>query len=170
MAPIQTKFSFRYGSHLPVVLQALLKTRGPVLELGAGLFSTPLLNAFALAQDRRVVTCENARRWFRWFSIYTGPQHSVRFVDNWDDLDVGDMWDVALVDHSPDDRRCIEIRRLAHKARYIICHDANEKYWQQYGYAAAFAEFKYNYLYKRSDPYTMILSNFVDLSDFWEKP
>lgn len=167
MAPTSIKVSARYGTHMPALLQAVLKTTGPILELGVGVFSTHTLHWLCALTGRPVTTIENNRHWWAWGMQYESPTHQIIRIKDWSDAPIEKPWDVALVDHSPDSRRMVEIRRLAKRARYIICHDANEKYWRQYGYEQVFPEFKYRTLYTAANPNTMVLSNFEDLTDFW---
>src|SRR3990167_5267866 len=170
MAPITIKFSFRYGSHLPVLLQALLKTQGDILELGTGIFSTPMLHAFSVAQKRNVVTYENYRRSYRWFSIYEGEYQKVHFIEKWEDADIEKPWDVVLIDQTPNEDRIKTIARVADLAKYVVVHDANEGENTEkiYHYSEIYPLFKYRYHYRGVEPNVMVLSNFVDLEDFWK--
>ena len=170
MAPVTMKLSFRYGSHLPVLLKAVLKTQGDILELGAGIFSTPMLHAFSMAQNRNVVTYENFNRWYRWFSIYEGKRHKVHFINKWEDAVVEKPWDVVLVDQTPDEDRIKTIARLADYAKYIVVHDANEgsNTEKTYHFSKIYHLFKYRYHYRDVEPNVMVLSNFVDLEGFME--
>lgn len=49
------------ATHIPALLACLRHTAGPVLELGSGWFSAPILSAFAT--DRLVRTVETNREW-----------------------------------------------------------------------------------------------------------
>ncbi len=51
-----------FATHMPLLLACLRHTTGPVLELGSGWFSTPLLAAFAT--DRLVRTIETNPQWY----------------------------------------------------------------------------------------------------------
>ena len=169
MAPTSIKVSIRYGSHMKPLLQALLKTRGVVLELGVGIFSTHTLHWLCALQKRRLTTMENNRHWYNWGMQYKTDTHQVIRIKDWDDAPIDRQWDVVLVDHSPDARRAFEIARLAKRARYIIAHDADWRYSQQYGYDHAFLLFKHQLLYNDIEPATMILSNFENLEMFWSE-
>jgi len=167
MAPTSIKVSIRYGSHMKPLLQALLKTRGDVLELGVGVFSTHTLHWLCSLQNRRLTTLENDRHWYNWGLQYQTNTHQIIRVKDWAGAPLDRKWDVALVDHSPDARRACEIARLAKRARYIIAHDADRRYRKQYGYDQVFSLFKYQLLYNDIEPATMILSNFESLDTFW---
>ena len=161
--------SVRYGSHMPALLQAVLNTRGDVLELGVGVFSTHTLHSLCAIQGRRLVTVENYPSWYTWGLQYQTDTHQIIKVEDWATAPIDRDWDVALVDHSPDERRGMELARLARGTRYVVAHDANKRYWRQYGYADAFALYKYRLIYD-GNPATAILSNLDDLSDFWRQP
>lgn len=162
------RVSIRYGSHTAALLQACLKTRGPVLELGAGIFSTHLLHHLCALQGRKLTTIENDRAWYDWAAPYANGDHQVLFVEDWANAPIDRAWDVALIDHAPELQRALDIERLAARARYIVCHDANRRYHKQYGYDRVIPKFKYMTIYDRADPHTMVLSNFIDLADFWK--
>jgi len=159
--------SVNYGTHMPALLQACLKTRGPVLELGVGVFSTPVLHWLCTIQSRKLTTIDNDPGWHQWGLQYSSADHQVLFVKDWDDAPIEYGWDVALVDHSPDYRRAEEIARLAANAIYIVAHDANGRYHKQYGYDCVFPLFTHQTVYDKANPHTVVLSNFVDLADFW---
>lgn len=160
-------FSTRYGTHLVPLLRAVLLTTGDVLELGLGVCSTPALHALCQLQGRRLVTIENNREWYTIGECYASALHQVLYVPEWKDAPIERPWSVALVDHSPDERRAVELGRLAPHAQYLIAHDANRRYWKQYGYDRAFPAFRHRLIYDRDDPATAILSNLVDLKEFW---
>lgn len=160
-------FSPRYGSHLVPLLLAVMRTTGDVLELGLGVSSTPVLHALCQIQGRRLVTIENNREWFSIGERYASDFHQVLYVPEWADAPIERPWSVALVDHSPDERRRIELERLAPHADILIAHDANKRYWKQYGYDRVFPTFAHRVIYDRDDPATAILSNRVNLKEFW---
>lgn len=167
MAPTSIKVSVRYGSHMPALLQAAFKSQGDILELGVGVFSTHTLHWLCALTGRRMTTIENNAEWHKWGRQYESPAHEVLYVADWADAPIERPWAVALVDHSPDYRRALEIRRLANYARFIVCHDANGRYWRQYGYDKVFQEFKYRTVYDKANPHTAVLSNFANLDNFW---
>ena len=58
------------GSHLPILLRAMKATTGPVLELGAGIYSTPILHALCQIEGRKLVTYESDPEFFEWAAHY----------------------------------------------------------------------------------------------------
>jgi len=84
----------------------------------------------------------------------------------WDKAEIERPWGMVLVDHSPDERRWVEIKRLAHLAEYIVIHDSNLSEVKKYGYEKIWNLFKYHYEYTKLNPNTAVVSNFHDLKEF----
>lgn len=166
--------SIHYSSFLPVLMEALKRTDGDVLELGAGVFSTPYLHWTCKRQQRTLITMDNNEEWFNFCRQYyqsprgTPSRHKFIFAKNWDSVgtEINKEWDVVLVDHSPSERRIVEILKLANLAKYIVVHDADEHNERAYHLSTIFPLFKYRYEFKGAEPATIVLSNFVDLKDF----
>ncbi len=161
-----------YGTHLPCLIRAMAKTSGDVLELGMGVFSTPYLHYECILSSRKLVSYENSRRWIRFFTDYGYgcPNHEIIFVENYADAKIDKPWDVALIDMSPDSERIMAVKRLANFAKYIIIHDSNENpsYERVYHYSKIYPLFKYKTVWDKDKNHATVLSNFVDLADFWK--
>lgn len=154
-----------WSSHIPMLVKMLQNSSGPVLELGMGLFSTPVLHWMCQDLDRKLVSYENEEKYFKIDLDYQNPNHEVKLVENWDDAEIDNThWGMILVDHAPASRRKVDIRRLANKADFLIVHDTQPEDERFYKYHWVFPEFKYRYDYTKASPNTTILSNFIDLS------
>ena len=167
--------SGNYGTHLGALIKAVNITSGDVLELGIGIFSTPYLHYQCLVSKRNLVSYDNDASWVKKFAahpfyhhMYEDPYHKFVAVSNWDDADIEKPWDVALVDHNPSERRIVEIRRLADHAKFIVIHDSNEEQERTFHYSEIYPLFKYKKVWDKDDNHATLLSNFVDLADFWE--
>ena len=162
------RFSLRYASHLSVTMQAVLKTEGSVLELGAGHFSTPVLHWMCAQKKRELVSYDNQERFLHWSHVYECEWHHLYYLEDWDGAEIDRAWDVVLVDHSPSERRITEIVRLANLAKYIVIHDSNAHYNREYHYDTIYKLFKQQLNFDAVVPSTTVLTNLVDLTDFWE--
>ena len=162
------KYNPHYCSHLPVLIKTLQITNGDVLELGTGLFSTPVIHWLCIPHGRYVYSLEYDPKYLAFVEGFTEPLHKIEAVPDWDwdKVDIEKQWDVVLVDHSPGERRKVEITRLANLAKYIIVHDTDWRNEKHYHYADIYPLFKYRYDYQVMKPRTTILSNFIDLKDF----
>jgi len=149
-------------------MQAVLKTEGSVLELGAGHFSTPILHWMCALKKRELVSYDNQERFVRWSHAYQTDWHSLYYVTNWDNAEIDRPWDVVLVDHSPSERRITDIKRVANLAKYIVIHDSNARYNHHYHYDTVYGLFKQQINFDAVVPSTTVLTNLVDLSDFWK--
>ena len=132
---------YAYGTHLPLLTQAMLHTTGPVLECGGGLCSTPVMHALCVRTEpqRCMVTAEEKESWFVGLQRqYACPWHSVMHVRSWEQFfeRMGRQWSVALVDN--DDSResgekvCYENRltvlKLLSPETVTIVHDTQHPY------------------------------------------
>ncbi len=159
----------RYSTHLPVLIEALNRTTGDVLELGPGVFSTPVLHWLCEAKKRYLLSVETDDKWYKFCSQYLQSDlHHFLHVANWDDANdaITKTWDVVLVDHSPSERRVEEIKKLANLAQYLVVHDSDPWKDKHYHYSTIYPRFKYKYFFDKADHHSVVLSNFVDLTNF----
>jgi len=90
---------------MPMLLMAIGATRGPVLEIGVGHFSTPQLHYLCAGMNRRLVSVEQAKDWHDEFAVKYGRTslHSFRHGEYMDVLpELAKLtWSVVFIDHSP---------------------------------------------------------------------
>lgn len=161
--------SIRYSTFLPILMEVVNRTSGDVLELGGGVFSTPVLHWMCETKKRNLLTVENDKKWIRFLQqYYRTDHHKFLYVDDWDQAEdaINKEWDVVLVDHSPSERRIEEIKKLANRAKFIVAHDSQPWKDHQYQYSTIYPLFKYKLDFNIVDYQTVLLSNFVDLKDF----
>jgi predicted O-methyltransferase YrrM len=153
------------GSHLPVLMKLFECTTGPVLELGCGMYSTCYLHWACFLKRRQLVTYEAQEAWMGFAKQFENDFHTVKFVSDWDALDVSAPWSVVLVDHDAGNApRWKMVQKLLH-ADYVVCHDSERP--GKYGYDLVFPQFAYQYQYRNAGrPYTTVVSNVHDLSTF----
>lgn len=157
-----------WGSHIPVLIKALEHTSGPVLELGIGISSTPLLHMLCEDQDRLLISYENDPQFVEMFKKYRSRTHEINLIENWNDLKLDDLkWGVAFVDHKPDDRRAIEVEKLAWQADVIVIHDSETDKNDLYHYDKIYNLFRYRFDYTKTNVHTTVLSNRYDLNQLY---
>lgn len=107
------------ASHQRVLIAAALRTAGPILELGCGWYSTPLLREIDAALQRPVFTIDTNREWA---SRFPGSV----LVESWDDCwRMGEplRWGLAFVDCSPRESRVRLVLRLLPFVSVFVLHD-----------------------------------------------
>jgi hypothetical protein len=157
-----------YGSHAIVLLAALYASKtGPILELGMGSTSTPLLHALALEQNRVLVSADSDRRWINRFFPLTidNNLHRLKHVEVNSELGTEwalsglaheENWTAVLIDHRPGPRRQFELMLYAGRCDIVILHDTEKS--SLYKYDSALTFFPYKYRFKKLKTYTDVLS------------
>lgn len=137
-----------YDTLLPVLADTVSRTTGPVLELGAGAGSTPLLHAM-LANRRPLVTFETNEAWHKKVSAFTGYRHEIHLIPETDDgwesiynhpLVSSEYFGVVLIDHLPVARRKVDIARLQFQCEFMVICDTNLSIYE---YEDILLNFKY---------------------------
>jgi hypothetical protein len=81
--------------------------------------------------------------------------------DDWASADFESKhWGVIFIDHSPHQRRGIELVRLKDHADFIVVHDTEPRQEKRYHVAEGLASFKYRSDDIRVVPHTTVVSNF----------
>src|SRR5512143_3688671 len=109
-----------WSTHNYMLLKCLLNSKGPVAEVGAGLYSTPLLHWMCKLQGRKLVTYENVPEFYEMARVFKSRIHQVHFLESWDEMDFQRHWGVALIDHHPEPRRAVDILNFKDSADYIV--------------------------------------------------
>lgn len=166
-----------FGTYAPVLSALIAKTKGPILELGSGDHSTPLLHLVSDCCGREVVTAETDPVWLSKYENYRTSLHSLHLItknptkgaevhqwqagwDEWKEIEKR-QWSVALIDQAPGECRASTIRRLKGRCEYIVAHDSEKDYdvGTNYGYEAVIPLFKHVWEWRRFRPYTLVLSD-----------
>ena len=160
---LNSNLSKNYSTHNGMLVKTLFNSKGIVIELGGGMFSTPLLHWLCKMLDRELITYEQEPNYYSFERQFQSRQHRIRFVDNWDNIPIPKHCGMVFVDHHPPERRMIETLRFKDVADYIVIHDT-ERVSREYNRPEVFEQFKYRYDWKACKPWTSVVSNFKDLS------
>lgn len=164
-----------YSTHtIPLVVSALF-TEGPILELGMGLHSTPILHKIGLDFNRFVVSVETDKKWMEKFNFYNDSEtHLILLAnkENWETFGNDLNCSLVFVDHLDAYQRHLDVIRFANKSKIVVAHDSEQGNSGYYFYTKAYKYFKYHLRYrtfidennKNIEVATSLFSNFVDLS------
>ena len=158
-----------YSSHLPLLMEMVHRTDGPILELGSGHYSTPFLHWACCPTERRLVTLESNPKFFKLAAQFADEWHTVDIVEDWDAYPLerpdghGSNWEIVFIDHDAH-RRAPDAIRVAQTANFVICHDTCGRAEKHYHYKSVSPHYKYRYHFTKVRPRTTVLSNFVDVS------
>jgi len=153
-----------WSTHMPVLLKLASITTGPIMELGSGIYSTPLLHWLCDETKRELITYENDKAFIKFAKEYESENHRVQLVDDFLTIPNTDHYSIILIDHGGHTRG----RTVVHfkdSADYIVIHDSDVVGKNMY--QIAFPEFKYRKDYDRFKPWTTVLSNRRDLDRLW---
>jgi len=165
-----------YGSHCPILYELMKHIQGPVLELGCGDFSTPLL--CDIAKDDILVSLESEQEWYDQMvtrGYHANPKHSIIYVADWDKMfvEIEQYWTLIFVDHNGT-RRVNDALLLKNRCDIMILHDTDaDGSGGKYGWKDLWQHFRYRKDFKHGNPVAMpatsIVSNVVDVNDWWKK-
>ena len=74
MQPDCSYNALAWGSHLAPLIGAVASSKGPVIEIGIGHFSTPILHGLCKALHRNLVSLEQDVKWFEMFASQYGDE------------------------------------------------------------------------------------------------
>ncbi len=162
-----TSLEMETSTHFPMLIKVLQMSEGPVLEMGSGMFSTPLLHWLCDETQRSLLTIEHYRHYFEFAKKFETGWHEVRFVKPTDIFKPEGRYGVVFIDHSPKKPRTRGDDALMFKdcADYVVLHDAGLDGHKKYGYDQLYSQFKYRHDWDHCWPSTTVLSNFKDLSN-----
>lgn len=149
----------KYATHLEALVKHTLETADyPILELGCGDYSTPVLAAIANAQGRRMLVQASDESWAARYRDISGVEIEIVKWPEWKAPDPGyfGKWGVVLLDSEESTAgRLRLLPKLLGKADVVLLHDANyamtRSHWGECvkGYSIEW--------FKRFDPHTAVL-------------
>jgi hypothetical protein len=111
-----------YSTHLAALVDTAMNSKGPILELGCGHYSTPVLASICAAQERRLLVQASNEEWAAQFI----NEVDLELVDwsNWTPPE--GRWGMVFLDSEEAVRdRIKRLPVLATIADVVVMHDAN---------------------------------------------
>ena len=142
-----------YSTHLEALVMTAMYTKGGILELGCGDYSTPLLQAICRAQKRRYL-CQSSNKFGEWAQKYEG----VELIEDWETWrPPAGPWGMVFMDS--DEKTWLRVKRiplLAEVTDTVVLHDA-DACAQRAGWPAAVEAFPQVYMFTRHAPHTAVM-------------
>lgn len=151
-----------WTTHIPMLLKTVQLTQGPIAELGAGVYSTPLLHWLCAESRRPLVTYEQNEEYYLYAKKFVSRNHRVKLIKDWRTIDTKTHWSVVFVDQDAASRAETAIL-LKNSADYIILHDSDQE--RLYRYDTVYPHFENIYHWKFCKPYTTVVSNTKSLME-----
>lgn len=154
------------STHFPYLIEYIQKTDGPILEVGSGVFSTPLIHWLCFEKQRPVITAETHWHYLEFAKKFETSWHKVLHVPFMKDSPlINEKYSVVFIDHTPKkpQTRGDDAILFANNAEYVVMHDAGAKSHHKYGYENAYKHFKYRRDWTGYKINTTVLSNFHEL-------
>lgn len=157
------------GSHIPVITKLMSHVDKPVLELGIGWNSTPLLHWLCHEKNLPLLSFESDENWLELFKSFETDTHHLFLHNFLEDIEVDFDIGLVFIDHRPARKRRSSAKFFKDKADFIVLHDSELAEDPAYKYTPIYEHFKYKHEYKVvGEPHTMILSNRVDLREVFK--
>jgi len=149
-----------WASHIPILSKIMQISNGPVLEMGIGIFSTPLLHTYCDMEKRFLDSYEDNKQWYEAHEMFQSPLHHITLIKDWNTVPIEKRhWGVVFIDHSQR-RRDVDAIRASQYSDYVVLHDSNGRDDVHYHYSRVYPHYKYRYIFDKIHPHTTIVSNF----------
>lgn len=156
--------AYGWSTHIPMLAAVVATARpGPVLEIGVGRGSSPLLVEMCRAMDRDLMGLDSDAKWIEEIREIDYP--NLQHVTDWADMPLWLQahralypWSVIFIDHGPAEARLPVLKACRGHAEFIVCHDAHNP-----GYLIGFDAYLDTFKY-RSD-YTLMAAQTSVVSD-----
>jgi len=180
----------RFETHRFVLQEVLRIVSKPVLELGAGGYSTIPINQISKERGIKCLTIESDKKWLQRYSRLANEFHKFKYYTEIGSKQFYEQdkteWGLVFIDSSSWEDRVLAVKKYSKTADYIILHDCdyfpnNKIFGMRYSTIRPWISktgvrtyddvFKYWIEFfikdwKRGDPPTLLGSNKVDLTDF----
>jgi hypothetical protein len=178
---------YGYSTHQPLLVATLVQTNGPILEIGGGYYSTPLIAAFANGQQRRAITIETSQYFYEYLRPFETDFHAIKRMEGVPFDPVGKFvpeagrdkrfyielqraalkefpgpFSVVFVDQGPGFLRIPAVNFYAQQAEFIVMHDSDHQRYK----GDFLSNFRYRWDYTLHVPHTTVVSNTRDCSIF----
>ena len=179
-----------FGTHQALLVRAMAETYGPILEIGGGWYSTPLVSAISVSQRRMALTVETGSFVHDILKPLSTERHKILLMEGFEFTDIGKFqaapglyvrdyiarqeaylatlpdihWSVVFVDQAPGFLRVPAIQYFSNRADFIITHDT--EHVDHYHFEPILSSFQSRFDFILHKPQSVVVSNTKDCSMF----
>ena len=155
----------RYATHQRLLKAACALVGGPIVEFGAGDYSTPLINE--LYPGRPKITIESRLEWILRLAHFSLWDHTFVFNPSpFFCVEMAANAGVVFVDCDPaGDRRKIVEWLAKSEAKLVVVHDTEPDGCPAYDWGNCWSLFKYRLHDNSQTPWTSLLSQTIDITN-----
>jgi hypothetical protein len=119
----------KWGSFIPALMACAAFVEDPILEIGVGHFSTPLLHAFCVSTGRKLISVEQDADWAAKFEPFLSGNGHCFYVGKYDDLlpkiALRELSVLAFIDnsHPAGESRVNHFKALLPVSSFVVVHD-----------------------------------------------
>lgn len=151
-----------WSNHRFLLLEALKLTEGDVVEMGMGSGSTPFLAKYCEDAGRKLFSYENNLEWYEKCRGFN-PKRSFHISD-WDIVADNHLTpSILFIDSAPGERRQIDLKNFALRARIIVAHDTEPAADHGYKMRQHIPLFRFWRDYQGPGAWASMASNFIEL-------
>lgn len=122
-----------YATHVPYLIKLLEKiktTKHPILELGCGYGSTPILHEFCEINQIPLITLESDKNWLNEIKNKFPETQFHKYIEVLDWASsiqtlVSEKYSLIFVDQSPWEARTLSVNKLKNNCEFILLHDCD---------------------------------------------
>ena len=177
---VNLPYDYAFGSQLiPLIIAALLSD-GDLLELGMGLYSTPVIHKLSVDKEKMATSIDTNAQWASKFQFYNETStHQLLVMPFEEMINYGSYknWGVVLVDHGFANKRYINVVKFANNSQIVLAHDAEDpaemfykykhfKVREHFKFSCRYTVFHRNNMSLSNHTSTLLLSNFIDVRKF----
>ena len=161
---ITIDYNIGWSTHMPVLIRLFSLTDGPIMEVGSGVYSTPLLHWLCYPTGRLLITYESDKNFIKLAEQYRSDNHIIQHVEDYLQINVSEHYSIIFIDHWGHHRGKTAVH-LKNCADYIVLHDTNVI--RRNSYQLLPGAFKYYRDYTLNRPWTGVASNFKPVDALW---
>lgn len=110
-----------YATHLEALIAAAVESKGDILELGCGDYSTPILSAIARHHGANLFIKSSSPDWASRFKHLADIE-----IVNWETCSIGGKYGMIFIDSEEHhEGRMTKLIQLKYHAPIIVMHDAD---------------------------------------------